>query len=86
MNHVGFRWVDLAMMQMVMKLQLSHLLIIAGVLLVVTGFIGSLVNRRKADAGSDEPIEAPKAQMPPLPKLLDSSRKTAPKSANNPPT
>lgn len=73
------------MMQTVIltSLQLPHLLIIAGALLVVAGFIGWLVNRRKADAAPDEPIEAPKAQMPPL-KPLDSKAKKVPKSVNSP--
>lgn len=52
---------------------------IAGALLLVIGTVGALVSRKKvdeADTTPEEPIEAPKAKMPPLPKLLNSRGRT----------
>jgi hypothetical protein len=56
-----------------LSLEWPYWLLIAGALLVVIGAIGGLVNSKSAnetDSTPDEPIQAPKAQMPPLPKLL----------------
>jgi hypothetical protein len=50
---------------------LPHWLMIAGAVLVATGFFG-LAFTRNRDAGTSEPPPA-RPQMPPLPKLLDSS-------------
>jgi hypothetical protein len=50
----------------------------AGTLLVVAGFIGVRVSGKTADEVDpppDEPIDAPRQQMPPLPSLLDSKPK-----------
>ena len=60
------------------SLELPHWLMIAGALLVVAGFIGVLVNRKKADEVDpppDEPADTPHQQMPPLPRLLNSRPK-----------
>jgi len=54
-------------------------LIIAGTLLVVAGFIGVLVSRKKVgefDSSPEEPTDPPRQQMPPLPGLLDSRPKS----------
>jgi hypothetical protein len=64
-------------------LEWPYWLVIAGALLVVTGVIGALVSPKRADETDttpDEPIQTPKAQTPPLPKLLDSRGKTATES------
>jgi hypothetical protein len=64
-------------------LEWPYWLVIAGALLVVAGVIGALVSPKRADETDttpDEPIQTPKAQMPPLPKLLDSRGKTATES------
>ena len=58
-------------------LQLPYWLMIAGTLLVVAGFIGVLVSRKKVgevDSSPEEPTDPP--QMPPLPSLLDSRPKS----------
>ena len=63
-----------------LSLELPHWLMIAGALLLVIGTVGALVSRKKvdeADTTPEEPIEAPKAKMPPLPKLLELQRKNA---------
>ena len=58
------------------SLELPHWLMIAGALLVIAGFVGVIVIGRKADEVDpppDEPTDTPHQQMPPLPRLLDSS-------------
>jgi hypothetical protein len=63
---------------MMATLQLPHWLMIAGTLLVVAGLIGCLVSGTKAvevDPRPDEPANAPRQQMPPLPSLLNSTPK-----------
>jgi hypothetical protein len=59
------------------SLELPHWLIIAGALLVVAGFIGFLISRRKADEVAPSPPDEPAdtRRMPPLPKPLDSKAK-----------
>lgn len=55
-----------------LSLEWPYWLLIAGALLVVIGAIGELVCSKSADEADstrEEPIQAPKAQMPPLPKL-----------------
>jgi hypothetical protein len=64
---------------MIASLGLPHWLMIAGTLLVVAGFVGALVSGKKAkevEPPSDEPTDASRQQMPPLPSLLDSRPKT----------
>jgi hypothetical protein len=66
-----------------LSLELPHWLMIAGALLLVIGIVGALVSRKtvdEADTTPEGPIEAPKAKMPSLPKLLDSRGKTPPKA------
>jgi hypothetical protein len=61
-------------------LQLPYWLMIAGALLVIAGFVGVLVSRKKvgeADPSPEEPTGPPRQQMPPLPTLLDSKAKQA---------
>lgn len=53
------------------SLELPHWLMIAGTALVVAGFIGVLVGGKEPPP--DEPTDAPRQQMPPLPSLLDST-------------
>jgi hypothetical protein len=63
---------------MMPSLELPHWLMIAGTLLVVAGFIGVRVTRKKADEVDplpDEPTDTPHQQMQPLPRLLDSRPK-----------
>jgi len=63
---------------MMASLELPHWLMIAGALLVVAGFIGVLVTRKKADEVDpppDEPTDTPHQPVPPLPRLLDSRPK-----------
>jgi hypothetical protein len=65
--------------RMMASLELPHWLVIAGALLVVAGFIGVIVSRKKVDEVDpppDEPTDTPRQQMPPLPSLLDSRTKT----------
>jgi hypothetical protein len=60
---------------MLASLELPHWLMIAGTLLVVAGFVGALVSRKKpeeVEPPPDEPTETPRQPMPPLPSLLDS--------------
>jgi hypothetical protein len=64
---------------MMAMLQLPYWLMIAGILLVVAGFVGVLVRGKKADEVDDplpnQPADTPREQMPPLPSLLDSRPK-----------
>jgi hypothetical protein len=65
---------------MMPSLELPHWLMIAGTALVVAGFIGVRVSGKKADEVDpppDEPTDAPRQQMPPLPSLLDSKPKNS---------
>ena len=59
-------------------LQLPYWLMVAGTLLVVAGFIGVLVSRKKVgevDSSPEESTDPPRRQMPPLPSLLGSRPK-----------
>jgi hypothetical protein len=58
-------------MHILSSIGLPHRLMIAGAVLVATGFFG-LAFTRNRDAVTSEPPPA-RPQMPPLPKLLDSS-------------
>jgi hypothetical protein len=63
---------------MMASLELPHLLIIAGALLVVTGSIGALLRGNNPDEGDpplNEPTDTTRQQMPPLPSLLESKGK-----------
>jgi hypothetical protein len=63
---------------MIASLGLPHWLMIVGILLVVTGFVGVLVSSKKADETdplSNQPTDTSRQQMPPLPSLLESSAK-----------
>jgi len=56
------------------SLELSHWLILAGILLLIAGVIGLVIERKrlqKVDAEANENSE-PRPQLPPLPDLLDS--------------
>jgi hypothetical protein len=58
-----------------MEWELPHWLILAGTLLVIAGLIGLLMKRRQQAKVQDDPTEQssePRAQLPPLPDLLDS--------------
>ena len=58
------------------SLELPHWLILAGILLVIAGVIGLVINRKrlqKVDA-PDETSEA-RPQLPPLPEIRDSRRR-----------
>ncbi|QOZ70648.1 LPXTG cell wall anchor domain-containing protein [Bradyrhizobium arachidis] len=58
--------------------ELAPWLIVIGASLVVLGIIGVLVRRKQeeeSDGVPDKPVQTPKAQMPPLPQLLDSRGK-----------
>jgi hypothetical protein len=59
-----------------MEWQLPHWLILAGTLLVIAGLIGLVISRRQrakieTDPANEQSSE-PRAQLPPLPDLLDS--------------
>jgi hypothetical protein len=61
---------------MIAPLGLPHWLMIVGIFLVVTGFVGVLVSSKKAaDPLPDPPTDTPRQQMPPLPSLLESGTK-----------
>jgi len=56
------------------SLELPHWLILAGILLLIAGVIGLVIERKrlqKVDAEANENSE-PRPQLPPLPDLLDS--------------
>jgi hypothetical protein len=76
------------MMDVVQSLELPHLQMLAGVLLVITGCLGLAISRKKAAQIDDEPLKEPNPepprQMPPLPNLLDSRRKAAGKQPDLP--
>jgi len=56
-------------------LSLPHWLIIAGAILVAMGFVGLALTRNKeAGVNSHTGPPAPLRKMPPLPRLLESSR------------
>jgi hypothetical protein len=58
-------------MHMLSSIGLPHWLMIAGAVLVAGGFFGLAFTRNRYAGTSEPPLERP--QMPPLPKLLDSS-------------
>lgn len=63
-------------------LALPHWLILAGAVSVIAGCIGIAIGRKRPAEVDDNPISeasaAPRPQMPPLPRLLDSRPKAAP--------
>ena len=58
------------------SLELPHWLILAGILLVIFGFTGLVIDRKKLgkvdDVPANEPSSEARAQLPPVPDLLDS--------------
>ena len=62
---------------MIASLGLPRWLMIVGILLVVTGFVGVLVCKKadETDPLPHQPTDTPRQQMPPLPSLLESSAK-----------
>ena len=63
-------------MALLSSINLAHWLMIAGAILVALGFLGLVFtrNRQAATNPVSEPT-APHSQMPPLPRLLNSSRR-----------
>ena len=73
---------------MLASLELSHWLMIAGILLVVAGFVGALVSGKKpeeVEPPPDEPTETPRQPMPPLPGLLNSAKEQRLVTGRKPP-
>jgi hypothetical protein len=66
------------MIHLVQPLGLPHLLMLAGVLLVITGCLGLAISRKKAAQIDDEPLKEPNPesppQMPPLPRREDARK------------
>jgi hypothetical protein len=60
-------------MDLLSSIQLPHWLMIAGAVLIALGFLGLVVTRNKATNLDSEP-SVMRPQLPPLPRLLDSSR------------
>ena len=58
------------------SLELSHWLILAGILLLIAGVIGLVIDRKRLqkvdDVPADEASSEARPQLPPLPDLLDS--------------
>jgi hypothetical protein len=58
------------------SIELPHWLILAGILLVMAGFTGLVVDRKKLgkvdEAPADEASSEARPHLPPLPELLDS--------------
>jgi hypothetical protein len=62
-------------MDLLSSITLPHWLMIAGAVLVAIGFLGLAFTRdTQAAANPDPEPPVPHPQVPPLPKLLDSSR------------
>jgi hypothetical protein len=62
-------------MDLLSSIKLPHWLMIAGAILIATGFLGLVFARNKeAATNPDSEPPAPRPQLPPLPSLLDSSR------------
>ena len=63
-------------MDLLWSIELPHWLMIAGAILVSMGFLGLVFtrNRQAATNPESEPTKPP-SQMPPLPSLLNSSRR-----------
>jgi hypothetical protein len=60
------------------SINLPHWLMIAGTILVTMGFLGLVFNRNRQTATNpDSGPTVARSQMPPLPSLLDSSRRRA---------
>jgi hypothetical protein len=56
-------------------MQLPHWLMIAGAILIAASFIGLALTRNKEAATNPDPEPtAPRQQMPPVPRLLDSNK------------
>jgi hypothetical protein len=63
-------------MALLSSINLAHWLMIAGAILVAMGFLGLVFTRnRQAATNPDSEPTVPHSQMPPLPKLLNSSRR-----------
>ncbi len=68
-------------MDLFTSINLPHWLMIAGTILMTTGFLGLAFTRNREAATNLNPEPtAPGPQMPPLPSLLDSSRSKGNKS------
>ena len=62
-------------MDLLSSIKLPHWLMIAGAILIATGFLGLVFARNKeAATNPDSEPPVPRPQLPPLPSLLDSSR------------
>jgi hypothetical protein len=63
-------------MDLLSSINLAHWLMIAGAILVAMGFLGLVFTRnRQAATNPDSEPTVPHSQMPPLPRLLNSSRR-----------
>jgi len=61
-------------MGLLSAIELPHWLMIGGAILVVMGFLGLAFTRNGEVATNSESPPEPLSKMPPLPRLLDSSR------------
>jgi hypothetical protein len=61
-------------MDLLSSIEWPHWLMIAGAVLVAMGFLGHILTRNK-QADADPDPEPPVAQLPPLPRRLESSRR-----------
>jgi hypothetical protein len=61
-------------MDLLSSIALPHWLMIAGAIFVVIGILGLLLTR-KSQAEDDPESTVPRSQMPPIPKLVDSSER-----------
>lgn len=70
----------------VMRSHLPYWLIITGALLVLVGFFGLSISRRRGKKEEADIIghNVPRPKMAPLPDLLDSRRRTGKRRDNNP--
>jgi len=59
-------------MGLLSPIELPHWLMIAGAVLITIGFLGLALTRKNKEVATPEPPLS-RPQMPPLPKLLDSS-------------
>jgi len=63
-------------MDLLSSIELPYWLMIAGAFFLVIGFLGLVFARnRRATTSFGSEATAPRTQMPPLPSLLDSSRR-----------
>jgi hypothetical protein len=63
------------MMDLLSSIELPHWLMIAGVVLIAMGLLGRGFTRKGEAAKGPDPEPPPHPKMPPLPTLLDSSRR-----------